>query len=57
MNKKKLIEAYKSRITTEYNRSVVRRVLTAMDFEDMIEFVLIAALNGYKDGINTEHDD
>lgn len=51
MNTKELLEKYKQEIDTKEKRSAVRKALTAMDFEQMIEFVLLSAVSGFKDGM------
>lgn len=43
--------AYKGRIDNKENRSAIRKALTAMDFEQMIDFVLFSAQSGFKDGV------
>lgn len=46
-----LFAAYKERTETKKNCSAIRKALTAMDFEQMVDFVLFSAQAGFKDGV------
>lgn len=51
MKTEEILEKYKQEIDTKEKRSAVRKALTAMDFEQMIDFVLLSAVSGFKDGM------
>lgn len=46
-----LLAAYKEHTDTNKNRRAIRIALTAMSFEEIIDFVLFSAQTGFKDGV------
>lgn len=50
-DKDKLSADYEKRVDTNENRSAIRKALTQMDFEAMIDFVIFTAQAGFKDGV------
>lgn len=52
----RLGEEYKKHISTDKNRSTLRRLFTAYDFEEIIDYVFDAAASGYKDALKEKED-
>lgn len=46
-----LCAAYKERVDTKENRSIIRNAMTVMNFEEMIDFVIFSAQAAFKDGV------